>query len=589
LRISDTGVILSSLEQFIVDVKRYILIILDGTLMIDKNQADSNDRLRKDKTSYLCWFAVIVIILTAGGIRFRLVDVPLERDEGEYAYAGQLILDGTAPYGQVYSMKMPGIHAAYAVILAVFGQTQGGVHFGLLVINAVSILVIFLLAKEFFGQFAAISAAAAFALLSLGKEVQGIFANAEHFVIASALCGIFFLVHGINREKYWPVAVAGVFVGVSFLMKQHGIFFIAFCGLYLIFIELRRRPFVRKPFAVKCALYLFGALVPFGLTCLILRWCGVFGKFWFWTFEYAGTYAAGLPLSEGLDNLTSRIADISGSSIWVWILAGFGLTALFWSKEIRRYRVFAASFVFFSILAICPGFYFRRHYFILLLPAVALLAGIGARAFYELFGARQSGLTAKSISTVLVCLALFDGLYQQRQFLFFMNPTEASRATYGTNPFPESLEAARYIKENSTGDDLIAVIGSEPQIYFYSKRRSATSHIYTYPLMEGHEYALKMQEEMIEQIESKKPNFLVYVHVFSSWFMRPESEKMIFQWIGDYQRRYYRVVGVMDIISANETIERWGEEAGSYLVRSESGILILERRSEIKDVPPGPP
>jgi len=64
---------------------------------------------------------------------------------------------------------------------------------------------------------------------------------------------------------------------------------------------------------------------------------------------------------------------------------------------------------------------------------------------------------------------------------------------------------------------------------------------------------------------------------------------MIFQWIQDYQRRYYRVVGVMDIVSVNETIERWGEEAGSYLVRSESGILILERKSEIKDVPQGPP
>ena len=137
--------------------------------MIDKNQEDSKDRLRKVKNSYICWFAVIVIILTAGGIRFRLVDVPLERDEGEYAYAGQLILEGIAPYGQVYSMKMPGIHAAYAVILAVFGQSQGSVHFGLLIINAVSILAIFLLAKEFFGQFAGISAAAAFALLSLGK------------------------------------------------------------------------------------------------------------------------------------------------------------------------------------------------------------------------------------------------------------------------------------------------------------------------------------------------------------------------------------------------------------------------------------
>jgi 4-amino-4-deoxy-L-arabinose transferase-like glycosyltransferase len=134
-------------------------------------------------------------------------------------------------------------------------------------------LALFLLAKELFGQFAGACTAAFFALLSLGKGVQGIFANAEHFVIVAALCGILFLVHGIKREKYWSVAVAGVLVGVSFLMKQHGVFFIVFCGLYLTFSELRRRPFIRKSFAIKCALYSLGALLPFALTCLILwRW-----------------------------------------------------------------------------------------------------------------------------------------------------------------------------------------------------------------------------------------------------------------------------------------------------------------------------
>lgn len=56
--------------------------------------------------------------------------------------------------------------------------------------------------------------------------------------------------------------------------------------------------------------------------------------------------------------------------------------------------------------------------------------------------------------------------------------------TYGLNPFPESLEIGRFIRENSAENDRIAVIGSEPQIYFYSDRRAATGHIYTYALME---------------------------------------------------------------------------------------------------------
>lgn len=65
------------------------------------------------------------------GVRFHLRNLPLERDEGEYAYAGQLIVDGIPPYQFAY-MKLPGTYAAYALIMAIFGQTSGGIHIGLL-------------------------------------------------------------------------------------------------------------------------------------------------------------------------------------------------------------------------------------------------------------------------------------------------------------------------------------------------------------------------------------------------------------------------------------------------------------------------
>src|SRR4030065_551155 len=92
-------------------------------------------------------FATAIVVVFIIIIRFRLLDVPLERDEGEYAYAGQLILEGVPPYSLVYNMKMPGIYAAYALILAVFGQTCAGIHFGLLLVNAATILLVFLLTK----------------------------------------------------------------------------------------------------------------------------------------------------------------------------------------------------------------------------------------------------------------------------------------------------------------------------------------------------------------------------------------------------------------------------------------------------------
>jgi hypothetical protein len=69
-----------------------------------------------------CQWALILlmlVILTAAAIRIRLLQVPLERDEGEYAYAGQLILQGVPPYKLAYNMKLPGTYLGHARVAAV--------------------------------------------------------------------------------------------------------------------------------------------------------------------------------------------------------------------------------------------------------------------------------------------------------------------------------------------------------------------------------------------------------------------------------------------------------------------------------------
>src|SRR5437762_5292020 len=81
-------------------------------------------------------------------IRIRLREIPLERDEGEYAYAGQLMLQGVPPYTAAYNMKLPGTYAAYALIMAVFGQTPSGIHLGLALVNAASIVFVCLIGRK---------------------------------------------------------------------------------------------------------------------------------------------------------------------------------------------------------------------------------------------------------------------------------------------------------------------------------------------------------------------------------------------------------------------------------------------------------
>src|SRR3954467_4436425 len=102
----------------------------------------------RDLPRWLIVGALVLIICAAASIRIRLLDMPLERDEGEYAYAGQLMLQGIPPYKLAYNMKLPGTYAAYAMIMAGFGETTRGIHLGLIFVNSITTLLVYFLGRR---------------------------------------------------------------------------------------------------------------------------------------------------------------------------------------------------------------------------------------------------------------------------------------------------------------------------------------------------------------------------------------------------------------------------------------------------------
>src|SRR5437773_5720773 len=121
----------------------------------------------RDRVLEAAWiFLAVIIFGLVIAIRIRLLGVPLERDEGEYAYAGQLILQGVPPYTLAYNMKLPGTYAAYAGIMSVFGQTITGIHLGLLLVNVATIVLIFLLGRRLVNSVVGLTAGMSYAVLS---------------------------------------------------------------------------------------------------------------------------------------------------------------------------------------------------------------------------------------------------------------------------------------------------------------------------------------------------------------------------------------------------------------------------------------
>src|SRR5512136_3438095 len=105
-----------------------------------KPVASCSKGMRADLSKYRPWIAVAIVIAFVAAVRIRLLQIPLERDEGEFAYMGQLMLQGIPPYLLAYNMKFPGIYAAYALMMAIFGQTIAAIHLGLMIVNAIAVI-----------------------------------------------------------------------------------------------------------------------------------------------------------------------------------------------------------------------------------------------------------------------------------------------------------------------------------------------------------------------------------------------------------------------------------------------------------------
>lgn len=499
-------------------------------------------------------------------VRLRLADIPLERDEGEYAYAGQLILDGVPPYTLAYNMKFPGTYYAYAAMMSVFGQTSSGIRFGLMAINLACIALVFVIGRQQAGTLAGGVAATAFAILSIDRWTNGPFAHATHFILLPALIGWLLLDRGLRSDRAWLLVAAGVSMGLAITMKQQALPF----ALVAIVLAL--------PAWRRAALVSAGVGLTLAVMLLVLAMAGVLGKFWFWTFQYAAAYVSEVPLSMAGSVLSMAWTYITQATGMLWYAAILGAAFLVFAKWPSSTRKTLLAWLVASAAAVVPGFFFRPHYFVLLMPIAAILAGVAIASIDRTLVRRMGAVGGRAISLLLVVGLGASYVLRDRHYLFSMGETELMRSLYEDNPFLEAPEIGRYIAEHTKPGDRIAVLGSEPQIYFYANRPSATGYIYTYPMMEPQPYAKQMATEFRQEVETAKPAYVVLSGITKSWGVRPGADMSILAWAGEYAPRCYDLVGLSEVDSRGPAKFLWDAALVGHQLKSQSQVMIYRRK-----------
>jgi Dolichyl-phosphate-mannose-protein mannosyltransferase len=537
-------------------------------------QKQTQGAARVEKVPSLIWWLIFSVVVTVCiVVRIRFLDLPLERDEGEYAYVGQLLLQGHPPYKFAYNMKFPGTYAAYALIMLIFGQTTIAIHLGYLLLNLSTVAVIVLLGRQLFSLNAGLAAGATYAAMSINPSVLGPAAHATHFVVLPALLGCLFLARGALVSSKLRVFSVGLLFGLAGLMKQPGYFFAAF-GVFYLACQLVRNGVRWQEATGYLTLFGIGVALPIMITAALLLIVGNFDKFWFWTVVYARAYGSLNSFPAGMRLLGRNWSVILDHHSLAWGIAVIGLLILVFAAEFKRERLFLLVLGMASLCAMSVGLYFREHYFVLVLPIAALLVGVVVR-FTET--RRSYHRLASSVLALLVLVAVLIPFITKRTSFFTLPLDAVSRARYGVNPFPEARQIANFIKSRTAASDTIAILGSEPEIYFYAQRRSATGYIYMYPAVENHPLAPKMQQEIMDEIETAQPKYLVLVGITISW-LRSIAGTKFQRWANEYCQHNYVPVGVVNITSEGKS-DYYLPIVGAFPSVSQHFVVIYERRS----------
>ena len=356
-------------------------------------------------------FAVLLAIaafLVVFGFRALYIPFALGQDEGDYATATMQALNGESLYRDQRSARPPLLYADYAAAAWVHDATSwpldAVIHTmaALLAAAAVALLA-FALALRF-GHSAAAFGALLAALLAASPGLQAIDANAETLMLLPYTAAGLLIWRWARREDLdhpaLEACLAAALMVVAIMTKQVAGVLVALAALALL---LRRRDTVALavPFLAAAAATTLAVTGWVAATGQLREWI-VYG--WLQNFMYAQNAA-------GPDRLASALTGIGRLRALVVLPVALTATAALWPRRdeerpVRADRWFAFGWLAVSAVPTAMSGFFFPHYFIQIVPALAIVAALAAQRVLDWReSAPRRGFATAGV-VVFLCLAV---------------------------------------------------------------------------------------------------------------------------------------------------------------------------------------
>lgn len=428
-------------------------------------------RFSLNKKIYLLLFLLLLTVV----IRIPFITMPLNRDEGGYAYIGyNWLRSNLLPYRDAFEHKTPMAHIIYG--LATFIMPNNlllSIRFTSLGFMVLFVAVFYFFVLEVATLPIAFLSSVLFVFLSTSSAIEGVIFNTETIIGFLVLLSMYlFYKQFINTDnekyRYLYIFINGLLLGIGTLTKQ--IVVLNAFGIFCLILFIQRRKLISKQTIFSFLLFSLGFLLPILSVCLYFLSQNAFDIFIKDTLLYNFHYIHEGLKSTNIDGRTGITNTILSYPRWLLMLptlylflAPFSLVGMVFLWKHKKKQYFFLLLVSYLLLLAgvkLGGSREADHYYFTLLAPLCL--GIASFLYY-------AKIPLRSIGYLFLIIFSFFSWNGDR----LLGSYGIQQKLYGTqaDEFYQAVDLGKYL-QHTPKNKSIFVLANEPEIYFYAKKRA---------------------------------------------------------------------------------------------------------------------
>jgi 4-amino-4-deoxy-L-arabinose transferase-like glycosyltransferase len=409
--------------------------------------------------------ALAIVLLTVATRLPSLLHPQAIDDEAVYSVVANEIVDGGRPYVDAVERKPPLLFWTYAAVFKVAGKYNWkALHAVALLWTLGTMAGLYVIGRRLFDRETGLIAALLYSVFQPWATANNLAFNGE-LLMNLPLVWAWAIAFGRGESRMRPeLLAAGALLGAGFLLKQPAAIAAVPLGIYLLLPGYRAtRGVTRMESVIHAAILATGFFATLGLVASVLHQQGILREGFFWTFTNHAIphvfWSAGVLYT--LAFIGACLPLVIGAEM------AFRNKDGLWTKRSAE-RMALLGLLVASVLGAAAGARFYPHYYIQLVPPLALLAAPHYASLWCERTPPRYWFLRPAIMSAWLAITVVAFSISHWQFLAWHR---------------EPSETARYLSEHSAPEDKVFIWGrSAAEVYLHARRRPACRYVLTFPL-----------------------------------------------------------------------------------------------------------